>query len=110
MPKQAEIAEILSGIFSGDAMLTAHEDLVPYSFDGTSALQQMPAAVVFAKRVDEVSRLLEAANRHGLIIVPRGSGTGLRGSIPLEESVVLCLSRMNSILKVDARNLTCLAG
>jgi glycolate oxidase len=110
MPKQAAIEEILSGIFSADAILTAREDLVPYSFDGTAALQQMPAAVVFAKRVEEVSRLLEAANRHSLIVVPRGSGTGLSGgSIPLEESVVLCLSRMNSILEVDARNLTLLA-
>ena len=110
MPKQAEVAEILSGIFPGDTILTTPEDLIPYSFDGTAVLQQMPAAVVFAKKVEEVSRLLEAANRHGLIIVPRGSGTGLSGgSIPLEESVVLCLSRMNSILEVDPRNLTLLA-
>jgi glycolate oxidase len=110
MPKQGEIAEILSGIFPIDAILTSREDLVPYSFDGTAALQQMPAAVVFATRVDEVSRLLEVANRHGLVVVPRGSGTGLSGgSIPLEESVVLCLTRMNNILEVDARNLTLLA-
>ena len=110
MPKQAEIAGILAGIFPGVAILTAREDLVPYSFDGTAVLQQMPAAVVFAKSVDEVSRLLEAANRHSLVIVPRGSGTGLSGgSIPLEDSVVLCLTRMNRILEVDARNLTLLA-
>ena len=110
MPKETRIAEILLGIFPGDAILTTREDLVPYSFDGTAVLQQMPAAVVFAKTVDEVSRLLEAANRHGLVIVPRGSGTGLSGgSIPLEESVVLCLARMNSILEVDPRNLTLLA-
>jgi glycolate oxidase len=110
MPKQAEIAEILSGIFPADAILTAREDLLPYSFDGTAALQQIPSAVVLAKSVDEVSRLLEAANRQSLVIVPRGSGTGLSGgSIPLEGSVVLCLSRMNSILEVDARNLTLLA-
>jgi glycolate oxidase len=110
VPKQAEIAEILLGIFPGDAILTTREDLVPYSFDGTAALQQMPAAVVFAKTVNEVSRLLEAANRHDLVIVPRGSGTGLSGgSIPLEESVVLCLTRMNNILEVDTRNLTLLA-
>ena len=110
MPKQAEIAEILSGIFPVDAILTAREDLLPYSFDATAVLQQIPAAVVFAKRVEEVSRLLEAAKRQSLVIVPRGSGTGLSGgSIPLEGSVVLCLSHMNSILEVDARNLTLLA-
>ena len=28
-------------------VLTADEDLIPYSFDGTAALQQMPGCVVF---------------------------------------------------------------
>jgi glycolate oxidase len=110
MPNQAEVTGILSGIFPPDAILTGREDLVPYSFDATAVLQQMPAAVVFAQTAEQVSRLLEAANLRGLVIVPRGSGTGLSGgSIPLEGSVVLCLARMNRILEVDARNLTLLA-
>ncbi len=110
MPNQAEVTEILSGIFPPDAILTAREDLVPYSFDATAVLQQMPTAVVFAQTAEQVSRLLEAANLRGLVIVPRGSGTGLSGgSIPLEGSVVLCLARMNHVLEVDARNLTLLA-
>jgi glycolate oxidase len=110
MPTQAEVARILSGIFPPQAILTSREDLVAYSFDGTAVLQQMPAVVVFAQTVDEVSRLLSAANQSGLVIVPRGSGTGLSGgSIPLEGSVVLCLTRMNRVLEVDARNLTLLA-
>jgi glycolate oxidase len=110
MPTQAEVARILSGIFPPQAILTSREDLVAYSFDGTAVLQQMPAVVVFAQTVDEVSRLLSAANQSGLVIVPRGSGTGLSGgSIPLEGSVVLCLTRMNRVLEVDTRNLTLLA-
>jgi glycolate oxidase len=110
MPNQAEVTEILSEIFPPDAILTGREDLVPYSFDATAVLQQMPAAVVFAQTAEQVSRLLEAANLRGLVIVPRGSGTGLSGgSIPVEGSVVLCLTRMNRILEVDARNLTLLA-
>jgi glycolate oxidase len=110
MPNQAEVTGILSGIFPPDAILTAREDLVPYSFDATAVLQQMPTAVVFAQTAEQVSRLLEAANLRGLVIVPRGSGTGLSGgSIPTEGSVVLCLARMNRVLEVDARNLTLLA-
>jgi glycolate oxidase len=38
----------LSQIFPPDRILTAPEDLVPYSFDGTAALKRMPRAVVFA--------------------------------------------------------------
>ena len=94
MPSQAEIVEILSGIFPADAILTSREDLVPYSFDATAMLQQMPAAVVFARTVDEVSLLLKAANAKSVAIVPRGSGTGLSGgSVPVEASIVVCFRK-----------------
>src|SRR5438094_10648456 len=43
-------------------VLTAKEDLIPYSFDGTAALQQMPACVVFARSTAEVSGVLKFAN------------------------------------------------
>jgi glycolate oxidase len=110
MPTLAEIVEIISGIFPADAILKSREDLVPYSFDATAALQQMPALVVFARTVDEVSRLLRVANERSLVIVPRGSGTGLSGgSVPVEGSIVLCLTRMDRVLEVDSRNLTLLA-
>ncbi len=110
MPSLAEIVEILAGIFPENAILKSREDLVPYSFDATATLQQMPVAVVFARTVDEVSRLLRAANERGVVIVPRGSGTGLSGgSIPVEGSIVLCLTQMNRVLEVDSRNLTLLA-
>jgi glycolate oxidase len=110
MPPQERIIEILSGIFPSEALLTLREDLIPYSFDGTAVLQQMPAAVVFAQTVEEVSRLLKVANAEKLAIVPRGSGTGLSGgSVPVEGSVVLCLAQMNRILEVDPKNLTLLA-
>jgi glycolate oxidase len=110
MPPQERIVEILSGIFPSEALLTLREDLIPYSFDGTAVLQQMPAAVVFAQTVEEVSRLLKVANAEKLAIVPRGSGTGLSGgSVPVEGSVVLCLAQMSRILEVDPKNLTLLA-
>jgi glycolate oxidase len=110
MPTEAEIAEIVREIFPPDAILTGREDLVPYSFDGTAVLQHMPVCVVFARSVEQVSRLLATANLKELAIVPRGSGTGLSGgSVPVEKSVVLCLTQMNRILEVDPRNLTLLA-
>jgi glycolate oxidase len=108
MPSQAEIVEILSGIFPADAILTSREDLVPYSFDATAMLQQMPAAVAFGRTVDEVSRLLKAANERGLVIVPRGSGTGLSGGVmPALGGVVISLD-VNRVIEVDSRNLTLL--
>jgi glycolate oxidase len=107
MSTKADVLQTLSGIFPASAVLTEPEDLIPYSFDGTAVLQQMPLAVVFAQSAEEVSGLLRAANTQGFPIVTRGSGTGLSGgSVPVEGGVVLCLSKMNRILEVDRKNLT----
>lgn len=97
----------LGKIFPSDRILTEQEELVPYAFDGTAAILQMPKVVVFALSAEEVSRTLKLAAELKFPVVTRGSGTGLSGgSVPVEDCVVLCLSRMNQILEVDARNLT----
>ena len=44
-------------------VLTAKEDLIPYSFDGTAALRQMPGCVVWLPTPQEVSRGASARQR-----------------------------------------------
>src|SRR4051812_8868547 len=39
-------------------VLTAQEDLIAYSFDGTAALQQLPGGVVLVKSTAEVAGVL----------------------------------------------------
>ncbi len=107
MPSPAEIVRSLARIFPAESILTVPEDLIPYSFDGTAAIQQMPLAVVFAQSTEQISQIVKAANDQRWPIVTRGSGTGLSGgSVPSEGSVVVCLSQMNRILEVDTKNLT----
>jgi len=97
----------LSAIFPPDRILTEKEDLVPYAFDGTAVILQMPEVVVFAMTAEEVSQVLKLAVEKNFPVVTRGSGTGLSGgSVPVPGCLVLCLSRMNRILEVDAKNLT----
>jgi glycolate oxidase len=99
----------LERITGAQNILRSKEDLIPYSFDGTAALQQMPAAVVFARNAQEISEILKLANRASLAIVTRGSGTGLSGgSLPSENCIVLCTVRMDKILELDKANLTLL--
>jgi glycolate oxidase len=99
----------LAAFLPADRILTAPEDLIPYSFDGTAALSQLPRAVVLAQTTVEVSRILRWANETRTPIVARGSGTGLSGaSIPTPGSIVLCLSRFDRVLELDRRNLTLL--
>src|SRR5690349_21638817 len=99
----------LRAIVGASNVLTSREDLIPYSFDGTAALQQMPGCVLFVSSTAQVSRLLQWANLNRTAIVTRGSGTGLSGgSLPSTDCVVMCTVRMDKILEVDRANLTML--
>lgn len=90
-------------------VLTQKEDLIPYSFDGTAAMQQMPGCVVFTQTAEHVSAILKLANREKAAVVTRGSGTGLSGgSLPNTDCIVLCTVKMDKILEVDRANLTML--
>jgi len=90
-------------------VLTKREDLIPYSFDGTAALQRMQGCVVFVTTVQQVSTVLGWANASRTPVVTRGSGTGLSGgSLPSPDCVVLCTVKMDKILEVDRANLTLL--
>jgi glycolate oxidase len=99
----------LKDILGHKNVLTEKEDLIPYSFDGTAALQQMPDCVVFGESAEQVASVLKIATENKIPVVTRGSGTGLSGgSLPVPGCIVLCLARMNSILELDRANLTML--
>jgi glycolate dehydrogenase FAD-linked subunit len=90
-------------------VLTAKEDLIAYSFDGTAALQQMPGCVVFAATTEDISSILKFANTSKIPVVTRGSGTGLSGgSLPSQNCIILCTVKMSRILELDRANLTML--
>ena len=104
-----EIIGSLQRIVGNKDVLTAKEDLIPYSFDGTAAMQQMPGCVVFVESAKEVSEILKLANEKKFVVVTRGSGTGLSGgSLPSKDCVVMCTVKMDKILELDKANLTML--
>jgi len=105
-----DIPAELVRLLGPEAVLTAEEDLLVYAFDGTAALHQRPGCVVFARTTADVQVVLQLAHRTGTPVVTRGSGTGLSGgSLPVPGCIVLCTTRMDRILEVDAANLTLLA-
>jgi glycolate oxidase len=108
-PADPEILSQLRSLAGAANVLTSPEDLIPYSFDGTAALQKMPGCVVLARNRDEVRAVLMLANQTKTPVVTRGSGTGLSGgSVPSPGCIVLCTARMTEILEVDRANLTML--
>jgi glycolate oxidase len=101
--------EILERIVGRQNLLVLKEDLIPYSFDGTAAMSQMPGCVLFVENTQQVSDVLKEANRLKLAVVTRGSGTGLSGgSLPSPNCIVMCTVRMDRILELDKANLTML--
>ena len=110
MPLADIILSDLRRMVGTENVLTSKEDLIPYSFDGTAALQQMPGVVVFPRSGVEVGAVLKLAHETRTPVVTRGSGTGLSGgSLPSRDCIVLCTVKMDRIIEVDRANLTLLA-
>ncbi len=83
------------------------EDLLVLGYDSTPGIHHLPEIAVFPTTAEGVLAAMEIAQREGLPIVPRGSGTGLSGgSVPAKGGMVLCLNKMNRILEIDEENLT----
>ena len=105
-PAPAVLAR-LRAIVGEAHVLTSPEDTIPYGFDGTAALKGPVGVVVLPGSTAEVSAVVKLACELNVTIVTRGSGTGLSGgSVPSEGCLVLCLTRLDKILSVDAANLT----
>ena len=101
--------DALIRLLGPDNVLTAKEDLIPYGFDGTAALKQLPQAVVFPRTAEEIATILKLAREHRTPVVTRGSGTGLSGgSVPVAGALVMCVLKLDRILEVDEKNLTML--
>src|SRR5262249_1965052 len=74
-----ECLDRLRKIVGANNVLTAPEDLIPYSFDGTAAWQQLPGCVLFATSTEQIAAVLRVAHKTRTAVVTRGSGTGLSG-------------------------------
>jgi len=83
------------------------EKMEDYSHDEFSLMDiaHKPEAVVKPKTSEEISKILELANREKIPVTPRGGATGLCGGcVPFYGGIVLSLERMNRIHEVDIAN------
>ncbi len=70
-----------------------------------SNMEGSTSVVCLPETTEEVQACIRIANRHGRPFVARGSGTGLAGgAVPLDDEVVIALTRMTAILGVDEVN------
>lgn len=106
MPATLSLTAIkeLKQIVGADNVSQTEEELLCYSYDGTT-LEYPPAAVAFPATSEEICQIMKLANRMRFPVVPRGAGTGMTGgALPVEGGLVLALSRLNKILEIDVDN------
>ncbi|WXG45006.1 MAG: FAD-binding oxidoreductase [Promethearchaeati archaeon SRVP18_Atabeyarchaeia-1] len=101
------LARTFMAIVGGENVSTDPRDLKEYSGAKTLSETRIPTCVVWPRTVDQVKRVVELANAKSVPIVPVSSGgPRLRGdTIPQSgNSVIVNLSKMNRILRVDRAN------
>ena len=104
MNGRVPVAELVA-ICGADRVVTERQALRTYESDGLLQYAVVPAAAVLPDTADEVARVVRACHRAGVPWVARGSGTGLSGgALPVEDGVLIVLSRMRRILSVDLDN------
>jgi glycolate oxidase len=86
-------------------LITDQEGRRTFETDALTAYRCLPLAVVLPGTTEEVSKILRFCHENHVKVVPRGAGTSLSGgALPLEDAIVLCLSRMSKVLSVDLTN------
>jgi FAD/FMN-containing dehydrogenase len=111
---QAVFSELLRIVGTNGCMLEPDPD-DPRLLDERQNYRGRAAAIVSPRTTEEVAKVVAACSRAGLAVVPQGGNTGYCGGATPDErgrSVLLCLSRMNRIRKIDtaAATLTAEAG
>ena len=90
----------------GDEHVITHDhQLRTYESDGLLQYAVTPGAVVLPGSTEEVQAAVRACDRAGVPFVARGAGSGLSGgALPVEDGVLISLTRMRRILEVDLDN------
>ena len=103
MAEKNTIVNALRAFLPEASVIHEQEALKPYECDGLTAYRQLPWLVVLPETVEQVQQVMRLANEHQIPVVARGAATGLSGgALPLEDGILLGLSKFNRILDIDA--------
>jgi len=99
------VIEGLATLVGEGSLISDEEGRRAFETDALTAYRRVPLAVVLPRTTEEVSKVLRYCHDNGLKVVPRGAGTSLcGGALPGEDSVVVCVSKMNRVLEIDYAN------
>lgn len=96
------IFEQLRSIVGDDSISDNEYIRYSYSKTGDSVYQEMPDYVIRPKTTEEVSEILQLANKEKIPVVPRGGGAGLMaGAVSHRKGIVLDMTSMRKIIDIN---------
>ncbi len=99
------VVDELRSLLGAGQVLADPDELLVYECDGFPIAKGLPLAVVFPRSPEQVAGCVQLLARHGVPLVPRGTGTGLAGgAVAYGEGVIVCTSRMTRIESIDLPN------
>ena len=100
------LIDSLNTILGKEFVFYDSESLHHYGHDETEDLNFAPEVVVKPRTAEEISLILQLANKDLIPVTPRGGGTGLSGgALPVHGGIVVSMERFNTIIEIDERNL-----
>ena len=108
------VVDDLESLVGRADVVTNRDQMQNYLIDETPAsVRPEPATDLVLVRptsAEQVSAVLQLANKHGIPVFPRGGGTGLvAGAVPTQDGIILSMERMNGI-EIDKKNMMAVAG
>ncbi len=99
------LARDLASIVGQRHVREARAERMTYSMDGLPTHRRVPDLVVLPGTREELIAVVRLLAALGVPFVPRGAGTGLSGGALADEgSVLVVLTRLNRILRIDKDN------
>jgi glycolate oxidase len=105
LQRRNDIIKQLKKLAPNTLLITDQEGRRTFETDALTAYRCLPLVVALPDSTEEVSAILAFCHANHIKVVPRGAGTSLSGgALPLEDAVVLCLTRMTKVLSMDLVN------
>ncbi len=102
MKKTYSLIEQLQQLLGKDRVISDPDELIVFECDALTLHKNIPEVVVLPESTEEVSAITKLCSEHKTPFLARASGTGLSGgATPAKGGVIIQLSRMNQILKLD---------
>ena len=106
MERRDSVIAALAEITGPKYVISDRAELRTYECDGLMGYRAIPSVAVLPDSAREVQLIVRMCAERQLPFVARGAGTGLSGgALPVEDGILIVLTRMRRIVEVDIPNL-----